>query len=203
MMKIRKLLSRSFIFIFFNFSNKGSEVTGDSEVKNGEDFVDVESKWFSKTIDACSDEGSISVSVFFSNSLGNSGKKLFSTFIPSKGAEIRLDAFNNLNEDTTSRESSISWNHNEKVKVQNFSLSVVHLVDEFTNDMPELGVTSYDYSAKIVGLTPNQKYEITIAANGFFGNCAKTSAIITTEPDSKSCLVFFLKSFPLYHSKIT
>ncbi|XP_063714202.1 protein sidekick-2-like isoform X5 [Symsagittifera roscoffensis] len=163
--------------------NKGSEVTADSEVKNAEDFVDVESKWFSKTIDACSDEGSISVSVFFSNSLGNSGKKLFSTFIPSKGAEIRLDAFNNLNEDTTSRESSISWNHNEKVKVQNFSLSVVHLVDEFTNDMPELGVTSYDNSAKIVGLTPNQKYEITIAANGFFGDCAKTSAIITTEPD--------------------
>ena len=145
----------------------------------------------------------VSPCLYFSQTLSETAAGNFSllnrltakNILPSKGAEVRLDAFNNFNEDTTSRESLISWNHKEIVKVQNFSLSIVHLVDEFTNDMPELGVTSYDYSAKIVGLTPNQKCEITIAANGFFGNCAKTSAIITTEPDSKSFRIFFLNSF--------
>ena len=125
-------------------------MSGNSEVKNAEDFVDVESRWFSKTIEACSHEESISVSVFFSNSLGNSGGKNFSTyFLPSKGAEIRLDAFKILSEVTTSRDSLISWNHKRKDIVQNFSLSVVHLVDEFTNELPELRVTSYDYSVML------------------------------------------------------
>ena len=172
-------ICHSFLQKFSVFSSETGDEFSDSLVVAEAKIEDVKSaEWFHHEFSSCPFNSILHIDLNLLNTEGESPTRSFEIEVPLKSSNKKwpqkhVDPVKELVHSVGPRWAQLHWEYERLVEVQNFTVSVFHDIGTAINVKPELSVTTSELHANISGLLPDEKYKVTVVANGYFGKSSE------------------------------